>query len=195
MKKTIGCTIAGAVLVAAGFPATARAGGPGLRFSSATGAAGQEVTVTATLSTGGKSVAGTQNDFGYKPPGLTVKSKANGTPDCTVNPSINKSASTFVFRPPGCGGDACNSVRVLVFSPGDVAAIPDGSVLYTCTLKVGPQASGALPLELSGTILSDPTGVRVCGSAANDPQCTGNTNGSVTVGKAAAKAKPATSKH
>lgn len=195
MNMTIRCMIAGAALAAVGIPTTAFAGGPGLQLSTVTAAPGQEVAVTATLSAGGKGVAGTQNDFSFKPPGVTVKQKANGKPDCTVNPAINKSASTFVFRPAGCSGDACNAVRVLVFSTEDVAAIPDGSALYTCTLQVGAKAAtGAVPLELSGTILSDPTGSRVCGSAAKDPPCAGNVNGSVTVGKAGAKAKPAKSK-
>jgi len=193
VNTTTRCMIAAVILLTAGTPVSAFAEGPGLKLSTVTAAPGQEVAVTATLVAGGGTVAGTQNDFSVKPPGVTVKRKANGKPDCTINPSINKSASTFVFRPPNCSGDACTTVRVLVFSTEDVAAIPDGSLLYTCKLQVAATAApGAVPLELSGTILSDPSGVRVCGSAANDPPCKGNVNGSLTVekgGKAPATGK------
>ena len=193
MNTTTRYMMAVAAVVVAGAPAIARADGPGIKLSAVSAAPGKEVAVTATLIAAGGKIAGTQNDFSVKPPGVTVKRKANGKPDCTVNPSINKSASTFVFRPAGCSGDACTSVRVLVFSTEDVATIPDGSALYTCKLQVAANATpGTVSLDLSGTILSDATGVRTCGFAANDPPCKGNVSGALTVekgGKSAARGK------
>lgn len=176
--------IAAGALLMAGTPAAGMAAGPGIKLSAINASPGQEVELTATLVAAGGKIAGTQNDFSVKPPQISVKRKANGKPDCTVNPSINKSASTFVFRPANCGGDACNTVRVLVFSTEDVGTIPDGSVLYTCKLQLAAGApAGTVPIEISGTILSDATGVRVCGSADKDTPCKGNVNGTLTVTK------------
>ncbi len=70
----------------------------------ASGDPGQQVTVTVTLSTGGQSVAGTQNDIGFQPQ-ARVAAKANGKPDCAVNGDIGKGATSFAFRPSGCSGD------------------------------------------------------------------------------------------
>lgn len=193
MNTTTRWMFAAATGLLVAVPLVAAAEGPGIKLSSTTAAPGKDVEVTAALVGAGGKVAGTQNDFSVKPPTVTVKRKPNGKPDCTVNPQINKTASTFVFRPPGCSGDACTTVRVLVFSTEDVASIPDGSTLYTCKLQVAANATpGTVPLDLGGTILSDPTGVRVCGNAANDPPCKGNVNGAVTIekgGKSPAKGK------
>ncbi len=66
----------------------------------ASGDPGQQVTVTVTLSTGGQSVAGTQNDIGFQPQ-ARVAAKATGKPDCALNGDIGKGASSFSFRPSG----------------------------------------------------------------------------------------------
>lgn len=54
--------------------------------------------------------------------------------------------------------------------------IADGSLLYTCRLDVPELMPGPdTPLTLSGVILSRPNGFRVCGPAATDIPCGGET--------------------
>jgi len=163
---------------------TVPAGGPGIQMSTVSTAPGQQVVVSATLATGGGSVAGTQNDFAYATAEnrkVLVVRKTNNRPDCTVNPDISKGSTTFAFQPAGCAADACTAVRAIVFSSEDVEPIADGAVLYTCKVDVAADASGTNPLTLSGTILSNPTGGRVCGPASGNPPCTGNVDGAIIV--------------
>lgn len=164
---------------------TTAAGGPGIQIGSVSTTAGQQVSVSATLATGGGSVAGTQNDFTFataETRKVTVVRKTNGRPDCAVNPEINKSSTTFAFQPPGCTADTCTAVRAIVFSSEDVEPIAEGATLYTCKVQVASDAPAATyPLTISGTILSTPTGSRVCGPAAGNPPCTGDQSGAVTV--------------
>lgn len=180
----------GLVRVGAGGPTPAATAtpdrfGPGIRIGSADAAAGAIVTVDATLATGGGVVAGSQNDIIYSPAGdsaVTVVRKANGRPDCTVNPVIDKNNATFSFQPPGCTAGSCTSIRAVVFSSEDVEPIPDGAVLYTCKVQVAADAlAGAYPLAIRDTILANPTGGRVCGPAAGNPPCSGDQGGLVAV--------------
>ena len=139
----------------------------------ASGDAGQQVTVTVTLSTGGAEVAGTQNDIGFQPQ-ARVAAKANGKPDCAVNGDIDKGATSFAFRPSGCSGEACTGIRALVLSTDNVAAIPNGSVLYTCKVNIAADAAGGdYTLAATGVILSDPVGNAIAGASGQ--------NGTVTV--------------
>jgi hypothetical protein len=132
-----------------------------LVVSDAVGHAGAQVTMAVTLATEGMPVAATENDVSFSAP-LAIAAKANGRPDCTVNPDIDKGATSFAFRPSGCVGATCSSVRALVVSTDNVAPIPDGSVLYTCSVIVAPGAvGGAYPLTVSGIVISDPHGNRV----------------------------------
>jgi hypothetical protein len=84
----IAAIAAGASLVMA---ASAHAGGSAVNISigEIAGAPGDTVPVDVTLSTGGFSVAGTQNDI-TTDPGIAIAAKAQGTrmvPDCTANPT------------------------------------------------------------------------------------------------------------
>jgi hypothetical protein len=174
------CTgnVNGSITVEGGGPT-----GPGIALSRVTGEKGQRVAISATLSTGGSDVAGTQNDFSFDPVNIPVARRPNGRPDCAVNPDIDKGGTSFAFQPAGCTGTDCVRVRALVLSTDNTDPIPDGSELYTCNIDVAAEApDGVYPLTLSGTILSSPAGVRVCGSGASDPPCTGNVNGSITIG-------------
>ncbi|MCK6555504.1 MYXO-CTERM sorting domain-containing protein [Candidatus Binatia bacterium] len=168
--------------------------GPGIKIGSVQTTAGQQVTIDATLATGGGDVAGTQNDFTFATEGnrqVTVVRKTNGRPDCAVNPEINKTSTTFAFQPPSCTAETCTAVRAIVFSSEDVEPIADGAVLYTCKIQVAESApDGVYPLTISGTILSNPTGGRVCGPAAGNPPCTGDQSGAVTVGVVGPTATP-----
>ena len=110
-------------------------------------------------------VVGAQVDITYSPTGnIAFVRDVNGRPDCTVNPEINKSSTTFTFQPPGCSAGSCTSARAVVFSSEDVEPIADGAVLYTCRVQIAADASaGAYPLTAGGTVLSAPSGGRVCG--------------------------------
>ena len=144
-------------------------------LSSATVRPGQTATVTATLQSGGASIAGTQNDIGFDPRAVAIARKANGKPDCRANGALGKEGTAFNFLPPQCAPGSCTSVRALVLSLSNVAAIPNGSVLYTCTVQAAPGAApGPQTLRLSRVGFSDPAGKAIDG---------GGTDGAITIGK------------
>ncbi len=167
MQINVAALTAGAVLMLA-----AQAHAVIVQVGSAEGAAGSDTTVSVTLDTEDAEVAGTQNDIAFEA-GARIKARANGRPDCTVNPAIDKAQTTFAFQPSGCEGDACTGVRALVLSFENTDAIPDGSALYDCVIAVGAGASGSLPLTCSNPGGSDPDG---------NALTTTCTNGTVTVG-------------
>jgi len=173
---------------------SAAAWGQGIQLSDVNAAKGATVTVTATLKTGGGQVAGTQNDFTYATATdrkVLVVRKTNNRPDCTVNSEISKGSTTFAFQPPGCTAETCTAVRAIVFSSEDVEPIADNAVLYTCQVQVAADAPDAVyPLTISGTILSNPTGGRVCGPASGNPPCSADRSGAVTVGTPGPTATP-----
>ena len=132
--------------------------GPGLYIEDLNLDAPGDAVITVKLAAGGQQVAGTQNDIVFDA-NVRVKAKANGRPDCAVNPDINKGSTSFAFQPPGCSGEACTGLRAIVFSTEDVAAIPDGSVLYTCNVTV----SGSGTLAVANARGSDPNGGAITG--------------------------------
>jgi len=161
---------------AASAPASAATGGrPALALSGAQGRAGEVVTISATLTTAGDSIAGTQNDITFDPSQISVVAKANGKPDCSPNGQLGKEGTAFSFQPPHCQQQGCTGVRALVLSLSNVAPIPNGSVLYTCKVAISSQASaGTHQLSVTNAAFSNPTGGAI--SAAS-------TNGAVTVGR------------
>lgn len=127
------------------------------------------VTISVTLRAPHSLVAGTQSDLQFDPDNAPIAARANGKPDCRPNPDINKAATSFAFRPPGCRDTACTSIRALVLSTGDVDPIIDGSVLFTCTVNVtASAANGRYPLALSGVILASPEGDPISGAYGSD---------------------------
>ena len=152
---------------------SANAGVPSVNVGSASGADGQQVTFAVSLSTAGASVAGIQNDIAFDVTNTPIAATLSGSPDCTVNPSINKGYTSFGFEPPFCIGAACTSIRALVLSLTNVNPIPDGSMLYTCKVNILPGAPAAsYPLTTSNVGMSDPMG--------HDIPATG-TDGAITV--------------
>jgi hypothetical protein len=119
---------------------------------------GEPVVVPVVL-TAGDNVAGMQNDIGF-PADAPIGARANGRPDCTVNPQIGKDGASFGFQPPGCtAGVDCTSIRALILSLDSVDVIPAGSVLYSCVINVAATApAGALPLICSLAGASDADG-------------------------------------
>lgn len=151
--------------------------GPAVILSAVSGAPGSEVEVTAALSTDGALVSGVQNDIGFDPVKVSIVSTPEGLPDCRVNPAIHKDATTFTFLPEGCDGVGCTSVQARVFSPDNVDVIPDGSVLYVCTLSIAPDAFGRIPLPATDVLVSAPAagpelGIGVDGAVLIQPQPT-----------------------
>lgn len=124
-----------------------------------TGRAGDTVTISVQLHVPGEPVAGTQNDLAFDP-NAAIAPRANGKPDCSVNPDIDKTASAFRFFPPGCTvGVDCDRLRALIFSIGNTAPIANGAVLYTCRVHIASGAApGRYPLRFSAELASTPDG-------------------------------------
>jgi hypothetical protein len=133
--------------------------GPAVVIVPASGAAGGETTLEVVLLAGGREIAGVQNDVGFDLD-TPIAGRVNGRPDCTVNPDIDKNATTFLFQPSGCIPEAnCTGMRVLVLSFSSVDPIPNLSTLYTCRLLLAADASvGPHPLTCTGSDASDPDG-------------------------------------
>jgi len=129
-------------------------------LSSAAGAPGEDVTLDVSLHTGGEAVAGVQTDIGFDPAALSPPQTDNGRPLCFVNPNINK-VTSFAFQPPACVvGGSCTAFRAIVFAFDNVDPIPDGALLFTCTVRIAPNTPpGTYTLSTSHRRVSDPTGV------------------------------------
>jgi len=127
-------------------------------IGSAAGAQGDFVPVDVSLQTGVE-VAGTQNDINFMPQ-AAIAAGSNGKPMCSVNPDIDKGGTSFAFQPPGCTvGTSCTAVRALVLALDNVNPIPNGAVLYTCTIAIAEDAAdGSYPLTCSNAGASDPDG-------------------------------------
>src|SRR5262249_2484082 len=137
MRKWSGAALAAgaAALLAAG-----AAHGASIDVGTASGTPGEEVTVAVSLRTMGAAVLGPQNriEFGGETP---VGAKANGDPDCAVNPDIDKSATGFRFLPLGCDpATDCAAVRAVVLAFDNLEAIADGATLYTCRIAIAADA-------------------------------------------------------
>jgi hypothetical protein len=149
-------------------PAAASGGKPQIVLSNAEGKPGQALTLTATLRTGGASIAGTQNDIGYDPKQVAVVPTQRNKPDCAANRSLGKEGTAFSYQPSGCKNGNCGGVRALVLSLSNVDPIPNGSTLYTCKMQIRPQATpGAQRLTISRVAFSDPKGNAIEGSGTN----------------------------
>jgi hypothetical protein len=121
------------------------------------GAPGSTATFQVTLSTGGAEVGGTLN---------TVSVDA-ATPlvACTTNPGLTLSECSL--QPQGCtAGVNCQAVRCFIAQlAAPPPAIPDGTLLYQCSVKIAANATGTHQLVCSDASASD--------TAANtlDTQC------------------------
>lgn len=167
--KAAAAAASAALLLAASAQAVVIEGGE------ATGAPGETVDVSVSLSTEGSQVAGTENVLGFNPTDVAVAAKTtNSRPDCAVNEAINKGGTAFAFQPSGCSGLACTGVKALVLALDNVDPIPDGSVLYTCKVAIAADAeNGDYPLECSAPGASDPAGGALIAAC---------TSGTITVG-------------
>jgi hypothetical protein len=157
---------------------------------SASGAPGAQVSIDVTMASEGAAVLATQNRIDFTREAY-IAAGDGGSPDCAVNPAIDKNATAFRFLPLGCDPAVdCASVRVFVLAFDNLTPIADGARLYTCAVRIAPDApAGAYPLALAelgasaaGGVLLATTGVDglvtsvpppaarvVVGSAAGEP--------------------------
>jgi len=133
-----------------------------LRVGSATVHAGDEITLAVTLDTHGETISGTENMIELVPE-VRIAAKANGRPDCTVNPDIDRNATLFSFRPTGCAASsACTAIKAIVLSFHNLDPLPDGAQLYSCRIAVAADAApGRYPLRVTESLASNPRGVAV----------------------------------
>jgi uncharacterized protein YjdB len=130
-----------------------------LIIGSAVGDPGQQVAIEATLRTAGAPVAALQNDLKLAP-GILIAASDSGKPSCKVDEAIDKLSTTFAFLPAGCQGVGCSGVRAVVVALDNVDPIPDGAVVYRCTVDIAASALGGnYPIDCSNAVASDPRGV------------------------------------
>ena len=152
-------SLRGIVLVAliAVFGADAARADVVIAGGTSTGAPDTTVNFPVLLHTGGLTVGSTQNDLTFDPLHTPIRALPDGTPFCTVNPAIGTPISDFSFEPPGCSGSACTGVAAILFSV--LTPLPDGAVLYACTVDIAASApSGTYPMVIGDAASASPTG-------------------------------------
>lgn len=161
-RTLVGWAIALGVPLAAA-PAADAGGALGVHvvIGTATGAPGGLATFAVTLETDVE-VAGTQNDISFTP-AARIAARPNGRPDCRLGPHFAHSAPSFAFRPTDCDpASSCTTVRALVLSLNNVDGIPDGTLLYTCSVAIAADVQvGSYPLTISNVGAADLQGTRV----------------------------------
>ena len=145
-----------------------------LLVSSLSGVPGTSVTMDVSLDSRGLPVAGVQLDVAFDAR-VRIAARANGKPDCAVNPATNKEVVT-AFQPAGCEDEFCAAVRFVVISLENVDVIADRSRLFSCRIDISADTPpGTYPLATSGAAASDPQGIALD---------TESRSGSVSVGVA-----------
>src|SRR5215470_6246966 len=89
---------------------------PRLDLAAPAGVFGDTVGLSGTLVATSAQVAGIKADMTAPRDGVEFLATDSGSPDCTVDPSLNKSFS-LAFLPPLCqfSGPPCNGVQVYIF--------------------------------------------------------------------------------
>ena len=132
-------------------------------LSGGEGRPGDVVSVSAKLNSGGERIAGTQSDIVFDPSAVAIMRDSSGQPECAANRQLKKDATAFSFVPKDCG-NKCTTVRALVLSLTNVEAIPNGSTLFTCRVRIADKAQvGAHRLKLTRVGFSDPKGGAIDG--------------------------------
>lgn len=124
---------------------------------SASGSAGSTVSVQVTLNAMGAQVGGVINVITFDPVVPIV--------GCTVSPPFAL-ISAVVLQPVGCTPSVdCQQAKAIITGPfqgGSLQPIPDGSVLYTCDVKIsGGSVAQSLPLTCSDPSASTPDGTEL----------------------------------
>lgn len=126
------------------------------------GGAGEQVTFGVSLQSGTSGASGVQVDIAFDSAVTPIVRRADGSPDCTVNVSIDKPNTEFAFLPSGCVGSGCTQVRAMVVSLSSTAAITGNSQLFSCRVAISAAAQpGIYPLVPTGSILADAVGAEI----------------------------------
>lgn len=154
------------------------AGALRIDVGSAAGSPGHTVALAVRLRAEGSVVVATENDLVFDP---HVPVTA-----CRANPAIGKELTSFGFLPPGCvPGEDCKRLRAIVLG-NDLEPIPDGSVLYTCTVRISAALvpDAVLPIDCEDAGASDPQAQQLeatCSPGAvhvlRAPMCVGDGDG------------------
>jgi len=169
-----------------------------LSIGSASGPPGAQVSFDVTLRTLGIGVAGIQNDIVLA--GLSLSDERSGQPRCTLDPAIDKPASTFALLPRGCTGGNCETLRALIAASGNLDPLPDGAVLYRCTTTLpAPGVQSILSLGCENAVASDvrghaipvrctPGSIRIVAKDPPPPPPASDIEGSCVIGSASCMA-------
>lgn len=141
---------------------TVSAAPPAVALSDVVANPGATTSVNVLLISRSEQIAGVQTDLSL-PVGARLVARGDGRPDCSVNPDINKGATSFVFLPNFCADAACTGLRAIVWASDNSDPIPDASVLFVCNVQIDFAAAGTLMLKTSQVIMSDPVGHRIDG--------------------------------
>jgi hypothetical protein len=140
----LGPLVAAAVIAA--LACEARAGSNpvfSIDVGSATGTPGQVLQIPVTLHFIGQPPSGisaTSNEINYEASAPIVPGATGGRPACAVGAAVDRSGSSFTFIPQGCQGAVCDGVDARLVGANNVP-IPDGSLLYTCTVTIAADAA------------------------------------------------------
>jgi len=133
-----------------------------IHIGSADGARGDAVVVEVTLDTEGDALVAVENVISFEALAPVLS--------CARNDALGKDDTTFFFQPEACspGGD-CESVKAMVVSLSSLDPIPDGSVLYTCTVPIDEDATpgSEVPLACLGPLGSSISGEEMYVSCTN----------------------------
>jgi hypothetical protein len=145
MRRSIRTGIAlalGMGMALVGGVCAAAAQSPAVDVGSASGAPGATVQIPVKLVNGGGQVAAASVDISYDGTQVNVQLKANGKPDCAINPAIGQSSATskslLASQPSAANAKV---LRVGVIGTDNANPIPDG-LLLTCKFTI---AAGATP--------------------------------------------------
>lgn len=145
-------TIAGTAATAAAAPTSSVR----IEAGTAHGRQGARVTLSVRLRTD-TDVNATENVLTLPPP---LRVHWDSGPACEGGP--DRPGASFAYHPEGCAPwRDCTGVRARVMDLGPVVPIPDGAVLYTCTIDFGDTPPGVYPIDIESPSAVDPNGVEL----------------------------------
>ncbi|MDX2166668.1 MAG: hypothetical protein SF182_06375 [Deltaproteobacteria bacterium] len=123
-----------------------------LSVSVGSGRHGELVTLEMRLADSPWPVAGVQNNLEIDPAVAAIAAAVDGRPACRVNAAIDKHGTAFSFQSNG-------AVRALVLALDNLDPIPDGSLLYSCDVRLAADAQpGRYRVRVLDAAASDPNG-------------------------------------
>jgi hypothetical protein len=131
---------------------------PAINLNSVSGAAGDVVTIAATLVSSNDQFAATSTDLVYDSTQVDVALNGENEPDCMINPAIapgtTASKSLSIGQP--ASPATAKILRVGVLATDNVNIIPDG-LLFTCNFSIAPTATAGVIVLQNTPRASDPS--------------------------------------